>query len=125
MVRVMRILCFGGRHYANRAAIARVLGAIHRRHGITCLIDGACPSGGADRLSHEWAVERGIPTERYPVNHLFDGPWPAAGPERNARMLAWSRPDAAVGFPGGRGTADMARRAVAALGETKVWRPLG
>lgn len=37
-----------------------------------------------------------------------------AGPLRNARMLAEGRPDAVIAFPGGKGTADMVRKARAA-----------
>jgi hypothetical protein len=35
----------------------------------------------------------------------------AAGPIRNQRMLDEGKPDLVVAFPGGRGTADMIRRA--------------
>lgn len=38
----------------------------------------------------------------------------AAGPIRNQRMLDEGKPDLVVAFPGGRGTADMVRRAKAA-----------
>jgi hypothetical protein len=38
---------------------------------------------------------------------------PAAGPMRNQRMLDWG-PDLVVAFAGGKGTADMVRRARAA-----------
>jgi YspA, cpYpsA-related SLOG family len=117
----MRVLAFGGRYYADRATVYQALDALHRKHGIACLIDGDCPYGGADQLSHEWAVDRGVPTERYAIDHMIDGPWPNAGPKRNGRMLAASRPDAAVGFPGDRGTRDMARQLWEA-GIEKVWR---
>lgn len=33
-----------------------------------------------------------------------------AGPVRNTRMLREGRPDVAIGFPGGSGTADMAKQ---------------
>jgi len=35
----------------------------------------------------------------------------AAGPVRNAQMLAEGKPDFVVAFPGGRGTADMCKQA--------------
>ncbi len=45
---------------------------------------------------------------------MFHAEWmkygKAAGPIRNARMLAEGKPDLVVAFPGGRGTADMLRR---------------
>lgn len=37
-----------------------------------------------------------------------------AGPDRNQRMIDEGRPDLVVAFPGGRGTADMIRRATEA-----------
>lgn len=39
---------------------------------------------------------------------------PAAGPIRNQRMVDDGKPDLVIAFPGGRGTADMKRRACAA-----------
>ena len=53
------------------------------------------------------------------VKHLpFQADWhahgKAAGPLRNQRMIDEGKPDRVVAFPGGRGTADMVRRAKAA-----------
>jgi hypothetical protein len=42
---------------------------------------------------------------RFPVKHATDGPWPAAGPRRNRRMLVAFKPDVVLAFPGGAGTA--------------------
>jgi len=61
---------------------------------------------GADRWAGIWADKRGVPAD------VFAADWslgPRAGPERNQRMVD-QRPDAAVRFPGGRGTADCAHR---------------
>jgi len=47
----------------------------------------------------------------------FDADWKLgkkAGPLRNQRMIDEGRPDLVVAFPGGKGTADMVRRAEAA-----------
>jgi hypothetical protein len=92
---------------------------------------------GADRMSelvlHDYAmagmrdaeVERFISesVRRYPVDTTIDGPWPAAGPKRNARMLAaelprirrvlaFTTPGPKLGMT--RGTADMVERCVRA-----------
>lgn len=98
---------YGGREYSDEAQLYRVLDAVHAMVGISCLIDGA--ARGADRLGHQWARSRQVAAERYPANWDLDGK--AAGPIRNQRMLDVGEPDMAIGFPGGRGTADMTLRA--------------
>lgn len=44
-------------------------------------------------------VARGLGhrVEKYPVNRHLDGPWPAAGPHRNARMMA-AKPERGLAF---------------------------
>ncbi len=50
-----------------------------------------------------------------PSPEVYEADWHehgrAAGPIRNARMIAEGRPDLVIAFPGGRGTADMVSRA--------------
>ena len=53
-----------------------------------------------------------IPQDRYPADWKRHGR--VAGPIRNAAMLAKSRPDLCVAFPGGRGTTDRVGRCRAA-----------
>ena len=48
----------------------------------------------------------------FKANWFADGK--AAGPLRNQRMIDEGKPDVAIAFPGGRGTADMTRRCEAA-----------
>lgn len=60
-----------------------------------------------DELVFRWRMRMGITGQRFPVVHAVDGPWPAAGPRRNSRMLKDGRPELGIAFPGGRGTADM------------------
>jgi len=102
----MKIVVTGGRDFRDAALIARALAAVHRKHGITKLIQGG--ASGADRLSAEWGWENSIPVA------TFNAEWKAqgkrAGPIRNQRMIDEGAPDAAIVFPGGDGTADMARR---------------
>jgi hypothetical protein len=60
-------------------------------------------------LADFWARSRGIRVERYYALWRTHGN--AAGPIRNQKMLDNERPDIVIVFEGGRGTADMIRRA--------------
>ena len=115
----MRILVCGGRDYQDWRRVYKALDHLHAQRGITCIIHGAAP--GADTLADRWAKERGLRVEPWAAEWKRYGN--AAGPKRNAEMLAGARPDAVVAFPGGPGTADMTRRAEAV--GLKVWRPYG
>lgn len=117
-----RILVFGGRTYFNEARIYHVLDAAVERLGLTEIIHGD-HYDGADAIAKQWAVERGIPHTPFPANWSdlshpdariktrrdgtqYDA---NAGPRRNQAM-ADAKPDAAIGFPGDRGSRDMLRR---------------
>jgi hypothetical protein len=102
--------------------------------GPFALIHGACGVAyrdgmrigmlrGADWLAHDWANRRALHVYPMAVDHDLDGEWPGAGPRRNARMVA-EGPSVCVVFPGGRGTADCARRAEDA-GARMVWVSAG
>jgi hypothetical protein len=67
---------------------------------------------GADALAHAWALEREVRVTTFNADWKHQGK--AAGPLRNQRMLDEGRPDLALATPGGKGTADMVRRARAA-----------
>jgi hypothetical protein len=115
----LRILVCGGRDYTDRQTVFDVLDRLHRDRGIACIIHGG--ARGADMLAGEWAARAGIQVDRYPAD--WETYKHAAGPIRNQQMLDQGKPDGVVAFPGGRGTADMKRRASAAgLG---VWEPCG
>lgn len=114
----MRILVCGGRNFSDAAACYRMLDRIHRERGIDVIIEGN--ARGADRLAGYWARKHGVENLKFPADWKAHGH--KAGPIRNAAMLADGRPDAVMAFPGGRGTADMVRRAREA--EIPVWEPL-
>jgi len=122
-----RILIFGGRDYPNRRAVEDALYALLAKHGEFTLVHGACPTG-ADRFAAEWCGYM-LALSQSALN-LTEEPHPAdwekhgnsAGPRRNAEMAA-SKLDGAVGFHGGRGTADMARRCEEH--GVAVWWPAG
>ncbi|ACL58817.1 DUF2493 domain-containing protein [Methylobacterium nodulans] len=67
---------------------------------------------GADTLAWDWGWSRNFHCERCIADWRQHGR--AAGPLRNARMIAEGRPDLVLAFPGVRGTADCVRNAEAA-----------
>lgn len=106
---IHRVLCFGGRYYADAA---RVDWALSQLPGILGVARFAIVHGdarGADRLCGEWGKRHQLPVGAVPANWELDG-HKAAGPIRNQDMLEFFLPTYAVGFPGQGGTADMARR---------------
>jgi YspA, cpYpsA-related SLOG family len=114
----MRVLVCGGRNYRDREAVFRALDRLHAKRGIAFLMQGA--ADGADYLAWQWAQERGVEVGSFAAD--WQGEGRAAGPRRNQRMLDEGRPDGVVAFPGGRGTADMVRRAE--QNRVPVWRPV-
>lgn len=100
---------------AERNLVHATLDGLRSEPGIRALIHGAAT--GADACADEWARRNvDVPCSRYPAEWARYGK--AAGPRRNAEMLAVlvaARDDGAgvcvVAFPGGRGTADMVGRA--------------
>ena len=108
----VRVVVCGGRSFADRMLLDLHLDRIHAERGIAVLIDGG--SRGADLMAREWARRTGgISMQPYRACWRKHGR--AAGPIRNQRMLDCGRPDLVIAFPGGRGTADMVRRATAAV----------
>jgi YspA, cpYpsA-related SLOG family len=106
----MRVLVCGGREFMDRAWLFRELDALHSSRGVTIIISGC--AHGADTLGIEWAEERGIEVARFSADWNTHGR--AAGPIRNQQMLDEGKPHLLMAFPGGRGSADMVRRARAA-----------
>jgi len=103
----MRVLVCGGRNYSDAERIAAVLGKLHDEAGIDILIEGG--ANGADRWASLWAKAHRVPTQRFEADWENRGSF--AGPLRNAVMLEQGQPDVVIAFPGGRGTADMVRKA--------------
>ena len=95
-----------GRDYTNKAVIRTTMEAWLEAGD--SIIHGGAP--GADMLAAEVAQELGIPARAYPADWRKHGR--AAGPIRNQLMLDDGKPDIVVAFPGGKGTADMIRRAM-------------
>lgn len=106
----MKVLVCGGRKFTDWGLLLSVMDEINSRTPITRVIHGGAM--GADKMSGEWASKRRISCIIHHANWPRDGK--AAGPIRNQAMLDLGKPDLVVAFPGGRGTADMVRRAKAA-----------
>ena len=102
----MKMLVCGGREFSNYTELQRILDGLHSLEPVDMLIHGGAL--GADRLAARWAFSRKVVAVAFPADWEKHGK--AAGPMRNQRMLE-EKPDMVVAFPGGRGTADMVRRA--------------
>lgn len=114
MSQPLRIIVTGGRSYADRAEVFRVLDEVDRwaRRPLV-IVHGACGAEyragqwdystmtGADRWADEWAAENGYQVERHPADWGAHGY--SAGPIRN-REMALLGARWVVAFPGGRGT---------------------
>lgn len=101
----MRVLVCGGRDYSDKAFLWNVLDGLGPPE-VSEIVSGMAP--GADSIAAEWAERFGFPLHKFPADWSLGR---KAGPIRNQRMLDEGKPDLVVAFPGGRGTADMVRRA--------------
>lgn len=109
----MRVIVCGGRYYPSysdfclgmRQAIEL---CIHPKT-IGLIIQGGAK--GADDMAKRWAAGENIECLEISADWSLG---PKAGPLRNKRMLDEGKPDLVIAFTGGRGTADMIRRAKAA-----------
>lgn len=107
----MTVLVCGGRDYQNWKAGWSMLDEASEEFGpFEKLVNGG--AAGADAMSSQWGLSRGLWVKQFPAD--WDTHGKAAGPIRNAMMLAEQKPDLVVALPGGRGTADMVRKAKAA-----------
>ena len=104
----MKVIVCGGRDYDCKEFVYMVLNTADQESKITVIVQGG--ADGADMLAREWAHENGVQIVTYHANWDFHGK--KAGPIRNEEM-AKSGAIGLIAFPGGRGTADMVRRAKA------------
>ncbi len=103
----MKVLVCGGRDFNDSVLLGSNLSIIHSEVGITEIIEGGAT--GADRLARAFGESAGVPVRTYPADWKKHGK--AAGPLRNALMLAQGKPDLVVAFKGGRGTENMIQQA--------------
>lgn len=117
----MKILVCGGRDYLDyikvKATLDSIVGQVENLDEVVIIQGGA---KGADFLAKVYAYcwgWGGLTCKEFPANWREFGP--AAGHIRNQQMLDEGKPDLVVAFKGGRGTADMMRRAKKAGVEVK------
>ncbi len=106
---VTTILVCGGRDFTDAVAVGRALGRYDSANPPR-LVHG--DARGADRIAADIATDCQWQVVAYPADWERLGP--AAGPIRNRAMIEQEHPDVVLAFPGGRGTADMVRKAEAA-----------
>lgn len=92
----MKLLVTGGRDYADRDFVFKVLDALHKDRPIALLVHGV--TRRADSLACEWSKERGVPVDAHPADWKRWGR--SAGPRRSREMLTlgviWSSPSLAA-----------------------------
>lgn len=103
----MKVLVCGGRDYTNWDLLEDKLNLIWRADGEFTIISGGAK--GADTLAIDYAKKYNNSLEIYKAE--WDKFGPSAGPIRNQQMLDIGKPDLVLAFKGGKGTADMVRRA--------------
>jgi hypothetical protein len=103
----LRIIVCGGRDYADRQKLNEVMEALHAERPIKHLWHGN--ARGADSLADWWGHKHAA-VSVHPVSAEWSKYGRRAGPMRNQKMLG-NNIDLVVAFPGGRGTADMIKRA--------------
>jgi len=122
----VRILVCGSRNWVDADCVRLHLAMRLYSAAERVVIHGGAT--GADTLAGLNAPLCGAAVEAFPVDHAVDGPWPSAGPRRNARMLRDGKPTHGLAFGplyrdlGGKGlatarvtgTGDMVRRMIAA-----------
>lgn len=102
----MRVIVAGGRDFTDRGMVFTALDGLHRETPITVLVHGGCR--GADSLADDWANSRAVSISIFPADWKHSSR--KAGPLRNQAMVD-AGADMLLTFPGGRGTADIERRA--------------
>ncbi len=118
----MRVLICGGRDFTDKKLFHNTMNEIdpstdEKMLGDPELVVIHGGAKGADMMADEWAVVSWKNIERYKADWGKYGR--GAGPIRNQQMIDEGKPDLVIAFPGGKGTADMVRRAKKAGIEVK------
>lgn len=114
---MLRVLCYGGRHYAALECVDWALSLLAQKHGEMVIINGG--ARGADALCKQWGLRKGRPV--ITMDAAWDTLGKMAGHTCNQWMLDYAAPNYALAFPGGTGTADMTRRVK--LAGLPLWEP--
>ena len=105
-----KVLVTGGRNFTDIKHVHEVLETIKIDRGPLMIIQGGAT--GADFIAKMWAMND-PDCEEITVKANWEKYGKRAGRERNQKMLDDHTPDLVMAFPGGRGTADMTKRASA------------
>lgn len=116
-----RVLICGGRHFNLVNEVHSTLSSIQRKYHIEEICEGGAT--GADDLGKLWALSQNIPVRTFDANWMLYGN--QAGSIRNSKMLREFKPNFAVAFPGGAGTADMISKLIQAKVPTLIGSFLG
>lgn len=107
----MRILVCGGRDFTDKTAVYAALVPYLREYRADLEIVSGMAKG-ADHFAWLFSHHYDLVCHQFPADWEKHGR--AAGPIRNQQMIDEGQPDLVIAFPGGKGTADMVRRAKAA-----------
>lgn len=107
---MVRVLVCGGRDFQDTHYLYKTLDTYHKVNQIDVIIEGG--ARGADRIAGYWARKNKVDLLIYPAQWNLHGK--GAGPIRNQQMLDEGKPNVVIAFAGGKGTADMVKRAKAA-----------
>lgn len=102
----MKVIIAGGRDYIFTEEDKKTLDNLLNEIPITEVVSGCAP--GADTCGERWAISNNIPIKKFPAN--WDKYGKSAGYKRNKQMAEYA--DAAILFPGGKGTSLMYSLAV-------------
>lgn len=102
-----KVIVCGGRDFKDLEIVYQILDFLHSKHHFTKLIQGG--ASGADYMAKKWAITRLVFMAEYSADWQTHGK--AAGVLRNSEMLEKEKPDFVIAFNGGKGTADMVRKA--------------
>ncbi len=106
--REFRCIIAGGRYFVGEQKHQDWLDLLHRIYNFTHVLSGN--ARGADRFGEMWALTRRLRIVQFLADWRPGGVYdPGAGHKRNEQMAVHGHMLAA--FPGGKGTADMVRRA--------------
>lgn len=101
------LIC-GGRDFADQRMFDDVMGRLVAMWGCPAKVVHG-DARGADMMADNWARLMAVEIVACPADWEKHGA--AAGPIRNEDMLINHLPKRIIAFPGGKGTADMVRRA--------------
>lgn len=105
----MRVIIAGSRHYDDYDELCRAMDEFWRVYGfeITEVVSGGAK--GADQLGERWALQAGIPVQRFEAD--WDTHGRGAGPIRNGEMAEYAGALVALPIAQSPGTRNMIRQA--------------